>query len=288
MEIDRQDSVVINSVRKAIRILEIFSASEPRLTLGEISRRLAMPKSTAHNFLNTLMIDGYVEQLEDEHYALGTAALALTQHIRVNVEVRDPAAPFLRQLADATDESVYLTVKDGDYALYIYAVESPRRLLARTAVGDRAHLHATSVGKAILAGLDDDAVLAIAARTGLPAYTPATLTTPVALLAALQTIRTRGYATDCGEHEQGTYCIGAPVLGGRGRMIGACSLSGIDPEIVGASEAALAALVTETARQISRHMGYVPASPGMLNGLPMRGQRAGKDVIANLQSPISG
>ena len=99
---------MINSVRKAIRILETFSASEPRLTLGEISRRLDMPKSTAHNFLSTLMADGYVEQLEDEHYALGTAALVLTQHIRVNVEVRDPAAPFLRQLADATDESCLL------------------------------------------------------------------------------------------------------------------------------------------------------------------------------------
>ncbi len=270
---------MINSVRKAIRILETFSASEPRLTLGEISRRLDMPKSTAHNFLSTLMADGYVEQLEDEHYALGTAALVLTQHIRVNVEVRDPAAPFLRQLADATDESVYLTVKDGDYALYIYAVESPRRLLARTAVGDRAHLHATSVGKAILAGLDDDEVLAIVARTGLPAYTPATLTTPTALLAALAAIRTRGYATDCGEHEQGTYCIGAPVLGGRGRVIGSCSLSGTDPEIVGTREAALAALVTETARQISRHMGYVPASPGMLNGLPTSGQREGNNRL---------
>ena len=174
---------MINSVRKAIRILEIFSANEPRLTLGEISRRLKMPKSTAHNFLATLIADGYVEQLDDEQYALGTAALVLTQSIRVNVEVRDPAAPFLRQLADATDESVYLTVRDGDYALYIYAIESPRRLLARTAVGYHAHLHATSVGKAMLAWLDEDEVEAIAARTGLPAYTPGTLTTIAALLA---------------------------------------------------------------------------------------------------------
>lgn len=259
---------MINSVHKATRILEIFSANEPRLTLSAISRRLGLPKSTAHNLLGTLLADGYVEQLEDDTYALGTALLALTQHIRVNVEIRDPAAPFLRQLADATNESVYLTVKDGDYVLYIYAVESPRRLLARTAVGDRAHLHATSVGKAILACLDDDAVLALAQRTGLPAYTPTTLTTPAALLAALNEIRARGYALDCGEHEQGTYCIGAPVLGMRGRVLGSCSLSGTDPEITGSKLAALSSQVVHTAQQISRHMGYVPASPSMVNGLP--------------------
>lgn len=266
---------MINSVRKAIRILEIFSANEPRLTLGEISRRLKMPKSTAHNFLATLIADGYVEQLDDEQYALGTAALVLTQSIRVNVEVRDPAAPFLRQLADATDESVYLTVRDGDYALYIYAIESPRRLLARTAVGYHAHLHATSVGKAMLAWLDEDEVEAIAARTGLPAYTPGTLTTITALLAELRAIRERGYALDCGEHEPGIYCIGAPILGGRGRVIGSLSLSGADPEIVGARVTELSAQVTTVARQISRLMGYVPASPAMLNGLPVTAPRTG-------------
>lgn len=248
--------------------METFSASEPRLTLGAISRRLGLPKSTAHNLLSTLMADGYIEQLEDDQYALGTAALMLTQNIRVNVEVRDPAAPFLRQLADATNESVYLTVKDGDFALYIYAVESPRRLLARTAVGDRAHLHATSVGKAILAGLSADEVRAVIARTGLPAYTAATIVTEAALFAALDDIRVRGYATDRGEHEPGTYCIGAPILGMRGRVVGSCSLSGTDPEIVGARREELALLVTRATQQISRLMGYVPASPGKLAGVP--------------------
>ena len=195
------------------------------------------------------------------------APLVLTQNMRVNVEIRDPAAPFLRELADATNESAYLTVKDGDLALYIYAVESPRRLLARTAVGDHAHLHCTSVGKAILACLDDDEVEAIVRRTGLPAYTQTTHAQLHSLLVDLRKIRERGYALDCGEHEDGTYCIGAPVLGSRGRVLGACSISGTDPDITGAREPVLAAAVVRTAQRISRHTGYVPSSPGLMHGL---------------------
>ena len=105
---------MINSVLKAIDILHAFSPAEPRLTLAEISRRLGLPKSTAHNLLATLLARGLVEKVDGDHYALGTAVIPLTQSVRVNVELRDRAAPLLRELADACRESVYLTVLDGD------------------------------------------------------------------------------------------------------------------------------------------------------------------------------
>jgi len=167
---------LINSILKAIDIMTLFSTTEPRLSLGEISKRLGIPKSTAHHLLATLLSRGFIEKVDGDQYALGTAIMALTQAVRVNVELRDRAAPLLRELADTSRESAYLTVRDGDYCLYIYAVESPHRLLARTAVGDRAHMHCTSVGKAILAFLPTDEVREIVARTGLPAFTNATIT----------------------------------------------------------------------------------------------------------------
>src|SRR5690606_23948422 len=120
-------------------------------TVTDISRRLNMPKSTAHNLLTTLLSDGFIEKTDNDSYALGTAVIMLTQKVRVNVELRDRAAPYLRELADQCDESVYLALPHGDSVLYIYAIESSRRLIARTAVGDLAHLHSTGVGKAILA-----------------------------------------------------------------------------------------------------------------------------------------
>ena len=122
---------MIKSVAKAIDIMRAFSPSEPRLTLAEIARRRGLPKSTVHNLLATLLAYGFIEKAGDDYYALGTAIIALTQAVRVNVELRDRAAPLLRELADACRESVYLTVLDRDHCLYIYAIESPKRLLAR-------------------------------------------------------------------------------------------------------------------------------------------------------------
>jgi len=125
------------SLAKAVRVLKLFSAQEPRLPLAEISARLEMPKSTTHAILRSLIAEGLIEKIGGEAYALGTGILALSQSVRVNVEFRDRAAPHVRALADKVAESVYLTFREGDRILYIYAVESSRRLIARTAVGDR-------------------------------------------------------------------------------------------------------------------------------------------------------
>jgi len=250
---------VINSVLKAIDILRTFSPDEPRLTLVEISSRLGMPKGTTHNLLSTLAVRGFVEKTDDGRYALGTAIVPLTQAVRINVELRDRAAPLLRELADACRESVYLTVLDGDYGLYIYAVESPRRLLARTAVGDRVALHCTSVGKAILSRLPREEVDGIINRVGLPKFTAATITDRDALHQELEETRARGYAIDRGEHEVGNYCVGAPILNHDGQVIGACSVSGADPEMIGGKLPEFSARVMYTAQEISRRMGYVPA-----------------------------
>jgi DNA-binding IclR family transcriptional regulator len=264
---------MINSVLKAIDILNLFSSSEPRLSLATISERLGLPKSTAHNLLTTLLSRGLVERVDSDYYALGTAVIRLTQAVRVNVELRDRAAPLLRELADTCRESVYLTVRDGDYCLYIYAVESPRRLLARTAVGDHVHLHCTSVGKAILASLPDVEVKGIAERVGLPAFTEATITDLDALHKELEETRWRGYAVDIGEHEAGTYCVGAQIFDARARVIGACSISGVDPEIVGGRLPELSSLVKHMAQEISRRMGYVPARPSLITARPLAESR---------------
>ena len=261
-------AALVNSVLKAIDIINLFSLEEPRLSLTEIDRRLTLPKSTAHNLLNTLASRGFVEKVDNDQYALGAAIIALSQGVRVNVEIRNRAAPLLRELADSSHESVYLTTLDGSQSLYIYAVESPRRLLARTAVGERLPLHCTAVGKAILSHMSRDEVVAIARDVGLASYTSATITGIAALLKELEATRARGYSLDRGEHEEGTFCIGAAIFDEKGKAVGACSASGIDPEIIGARLPDLSAWVMHTAQEISRRMGYVPDRPGKIVARP--------------------
>lgn len=259
---------MINSVRKAVDILGLFSPSEPRLTLAQISSRLGLPRSTAHNLLGTLLVCGLVEKTDEDRYALGRAIVALTQSVMVNVELRDRAAPLLRELADYSRQSVYLTVRDGDYCLYIYAVESPRRLLARTAVGDRTHLLGTSAGKAILVCLPEDEVRSIVQRAGLAASTVHTITSLDALLDEMKRTRERGFSIDNQEHELNTFCIGAAVFDENGLVIGSLSVSGADPELLRSRLDDMSAHVMYTAQEVSRRMGYVPARPSRVAIVP--------------------
>ncbi len=264
---------MINSILKALDILDLFSAAEPRLSLGEISRRLDMPKSTVHHLLATLVARGFIERVDNDQYALGTAVIHLAQSARVNVELRDRAAPLLRQLADTCHESTYLTVRDGDDLLYIYAIESPRRLLARTAVGEYVPMHCTSNGKAILAHLDPAEVVAIAGRRGLAVFTRNTITQLPDLLQDLERVRQRGYALDAEEHELKTYCVGVAIFDGSQRVIGACSVSGNDPQIIDHRLAEIASQVRYTAQEISRRMGFVPgAASQIIDHLTPEGQ----------------
>lgn len=269
---------MINSVIKALEILNLFTTSEPRLSLTEVSRRQELPKTTAHNLLNTLLSAGFIEKTDDGRYALGTAIIPLTQSVRVNVELRDRAAPLLRRLADACRESVYLCITDGDRGLYIYAVESPNRLRARTAIGDRTHLHCTSVGKALLSGMSRAEVDALVDRAGLPQFTEQTITDRDTLHRELEETRARGYAIDRAEHEVSTYCVGAPILDWSGEVVAACSVSGQNVEITGGKLDDFAARVVYAAQEISRRLGYVPDSPSVLVPIPVT-----EDVMESVQ-----
>jgi IclR family transcriptional regulator, acetate operon repressor len=255
---------MIQSVLKAIDIMYLFSSTELTLTLREISERLDMPKSTAHNLLNTLASRGFVEKVNSDAYALGTAVISLSQAARVNVELRDRAAPLLREMADVTKESVYLTYFDDDYMLYIYAIETSNRLVARSAIGDRVHPHCTGVGKAMMAALSETEVEAIVQRIGMPRFTENTITDLDELKREMEQTRQRGYSIDRGEHETGIYCLGAVIRDATGTPIGACSISGLDPEIISGRAEHLSGDLLYTAQEISRHMGYVPATPSQL------------------------
>lgn len=255
---------MIQSVLKALDVMAVFTPEEPCLTLTQISKRLEMPKSTVYNLLNTLASRGFIEKVNDDYYALGTAVISLTQSARVNAELRDRAAPLLRELADTSKESVYLTHLDGDYVLYIYAIETSNRLMARSAIGDRVHPHCTGVGKAILAALPDAQVEEMIQRTGLPRFTENTCTEPAQLLDDLERTRQRGYSIDNQEHELGVFCIGAAIRDAHGTPVGGCSISGLDPAMITSRAAELSSDLLYTAQEISRRMGYVPATPSLL------------------------
>ncbi|NLG98428.1 MAG: IclR family transcriptional regulator [Chloroflexi bacterium] len=255
---------MIGSILKAIDILSLFDSYHPRMSLAEISERSGLPKSTAHSILATLQARGLIEKVDSDSYAVGNQIIVLAQSARVNIELRDRAARYLRLLADACHESVYLTVREQDHVLYIYAVESPHRLLARTAVGERVLMHCTANGKSIMASLPESEIEAYVKRVGLQKYTKNTIVTLDGLKKELEMTRQCGYAVDNEEHEPGIYCIGVPIYDGSSRVIGACSISGVDREILGSRLQLLIPQILYTAQEISRTMGFVPSMPSQI------------------------
>ncbi len=255
---------MIGSVLKAIEILELFSPDRPELSLAEISAQLQYPKTTVHTILKTLLSKEFVEQNTAGLYSLGTAIIPMTQSVRVNVQLRDRAAPLLRELGEFCGESIYLTVQNGAYCLYIYAIESTHRLLARTAVGDRMPMHCTSVGKAILAYLPEAEVRKIVMVSGMPEFNEHTITSLERLIDDLAVTRSRGFAIDASEHEEGTFCLGAPIFNERGEPFASCSISGTDREIVGEKLELYSAGIRYTAQEISSRMGFVPKADKLL------------------------
>lgn len=255
---------MIASVIKAIEILEIFTPEKPTLSLAEISSQLGYPKTTLHTILRTLESKILIEKGPNGSYSLGLAIIPMTQSVRVNVQLRDRAAPLLRELGDFCRESVYLTVLDRTKCLYIYAIESPDRLLARTAVGERVKLHCTSVGKAILSFLPFKLVQDMVPQDDMQRFNERTLTNHEVLQKELIASRTQGYSIDDAEHEDGTYCIGAPIFNENGDVFASCSIAGSDPQILGDKLGSFSSGVRFTAQEISRRMGFVPSGEKLI------------------------
>ena len=236
----------VQSVARAFDLLEALAASDGEDTLAALADRCGLAVPTAHRLLGTLQRRGYVRRLEDRRYALGAGLIGLG---RVAVPpLADAAMPVLRELEDAFHETANLAVLDGDLVLYVAQVPSRQRMRMFTEVGRRVLPHSTGVGKAMLSAMAEPHVRSLVARTGLPSFTPSTLTDPDAFVADLRASRHRGFAVDDSEQEVGVRCIAVVVPGLPSPT--AVSISGpaaritdaIVPEVVEALQVAAARL----------------------------------------------
>lgn len=213
----------VQSVDRALDLLEVLAAADAPLGVSELAARTRLPEGTAHRLLRALVHRGYVAQNSDRKYALGTAALVLGE--ASNRSLARSAQPYLRQLVDISGETANLAVLDGDRVVYVAQAPSPRRLRMFAEVGRSVHAHSTAVGKVLVAGLPQRAVEALLDRVGQPRRTQATLVDRDAFLADLELTRDRGWGLDDGEEEEGVRCLALPVSA-RGRTVAAVSVSG--------------------------------------------------------------
>jgi len=174
----------VQSVARAFALLEALAASGGEGALASLASDTELAVPTAHRLLGTLHRLGYVRLLEDRRYALGAGLIGLGR--QAVPHLADAAAPLLARLEDAFQETANLAVLDGDLVLYAGQVASRQRMRMFTEIGRRVLPHSTGVGKAMLSTMPEPHVRALIGRTGLPRFTPQTLTDPDAVIADLR------------------------------------------------------------------------------------------------------
>jgi DNA-binding IclR family transcriptional regulator len=247
----------LSSVANSIRLLTSFSGAEDELGITTLASRLRLAKSTVHRLAATLTSAGFLEQNgETGKYRLGVALFELGALVRRRMDVANEARPKLRELLEKTGETVQLGIVDHYSVLYVYEMESPRAIRMAAAVGGRAPLHCTAVGKVLLAFQPADYVKQVIER-GLTAYTPKTLTKREALAGMLEEIRLREHAIDDEESESGLRAIAAPVRNHTGAVIAALGVAAPVQRMSKKVMQACVPSVIGTANAVSARLGYL-------------------------------
>ena len=249
------DTSPATAVERALNILEAAAHRRDGLTNSEISRKLAIPKSSASYILRTLEKRGYLRRdVESGRYRLGLKILSLGGDVQGNLDIADVALPFMRSLVERIHLTVHLAVLDQGEAVYIEKVEAPGFFKVNTWVGRRMFLHSTSVGKCLLAWLPKHEVETLVKHEGLKKRTPKTITTMSKLLADLEHVRHSGYAVDDEENSLGARCLGAPIFDAAGNVAAALGASGTLTQIDEANMPRIIEALKDAARRISRQM----------------------------------
>jgi|SRR5579872_3757949 len=241
----------VGVLHKTLDIIELLKGGQEGARLSDLSRNLDLPKATVFRILTTLETRGYLDRGEDGEYRMAKKFFDLRREEPIELLLQRAAQPAMIQLVDATKETVNLGIIDAGEIVVIHTVESPQAVRMSSKVGNRRYLHATALGKVMLAGMSDAEVLRLLKLKGLPKVTPHTIATKAALLDEIRKVREQGFAIDNQENEMEGRCLGAPIHGPDGRVIAALSVSGPEFRMSLARAHALVGTLVHTCSAIS-------------------------------------
>lgn len=254
------DKTRVQSVRRALQLLRLFTQETSEWGVTELSRKAALPKSIVFRLLTTLQDEGFVEQnRENQKYRLGCrifqiAAVYSSQNDLITVGKR-----YLNELVAETGVGGLISVLDGPMYMCLVSVPSRSLLDIHLRPGDRRPAYATAAGKILLAGLSDDAVRKLFPQGKLEPITPNTIRDVDQLLSALAVVRKEGYATTCDESFLGLTAVAAPIHNIEGHVVAAIALGWVTNSLPESRTQLLAKCTVKAADNISNHLGDVSA-----------------------------
>jgi DNA-binding IclR family transcriptional regulator len=250
----------VQVVDRALAALDVLASRSSECSLVEMCAALDLHRSTVHRLMMVLEQHRVVDKNpETGRYRLGLKLFEFGSKALASFDPRRHARPFLDRLQRELSETVFFCILDDGQVFYLDKVESQQSIRTACTVGSRAPAYCTAVGKAMLAELPDAEVNDIVRRWGLKAITAKTITTAAALKTELKTIRSRGYAIDDEEKEQGLRCVSSAVRGHSGRPLSAISVSGPAFRITKERIPEIGEVVMQVANDLSVEFGYEPA-----------------------------
>ncbi|WP_294996332.1 IclR family transcriptional regulator [Sulfuritalea sp.] len=216
----------IQVIERMMKLLDVLSYHPDPVSLKQLALETGLHPSTAHRILAAMSASGFVERADPGTYRLGIRLLELGNVVKSRISIGKAAMPLMERLHREIGESVNLGVRQGDEIVYVERTSSGRSSIRVVhLVGARAPLHVTAVGKLYLAEDGPQKLREYARRTGLPGYTPTSLTTVAALERDVDRARRHGIAFDNEEIEQGLRCVAAPVRDDSGELVAGLSVS---------------------------------------------------------------
>ncbi|MDH2443335.1 IclR family transcriptional regulator [Amnibacterium sp. CER49] len=249
----------LESVTRTVAVLKALEASR-NSSLDRVARATGLSESTALRYLSSLATHDLVERDPVTGlYRLGLSLFTLGASAIRQRDIVGISAPVIDQLHERFDETINLAARQQDQVMVLQVVESRRPMRKGVPAGGIDSWHATALGKALLAALPDADVDRILGRYNPVRYTPSTLAEPDALRLDLTAIRSRGYAIDDEESEEGLRCVGVAVAGEQGRPDYAMSISGPKSRMPYSRLQEIGTALIQAGRSLSADLGYVAA-----------------------------
>ncbi len=252
-----KSNYIIQSVSHALDVLEEFRGDVDELGVTELSKKLKLHKNNVFRILATLQSRNYIEQNRaNDNYRLGIKCLELGQTFIQQRGMLKQAKPVLRELAESSGETAYISILRGNDVVYLDSVETSSTVRVVSRLGLHMPIHATAAGKALVA-FDSEEDLRKRFAKGISSYTRNTITSVDDLIRHLQEAQQRGYTVDLEEFEDGLRCIAAPIRDYTRKVIGALSVSGpahrLTDEKIGHS---IGPEVIRLAQDLSARLGF--------------------------------
>jgi IclR family acetate operon transcriptional repressor len=250
----------VQALDRGLQILNAL-AKEGAETLTELSLTLGLPASTLHRLLTTLQGHGFVEfQEEDQRWTIGVEAFRVGGTFLQRTKVVEVGRMVMRRLHEETQETVNIAIPDQGDVVFVGQMETHQPLRAFFRLGTRGYMHASGIGKALLAEMPREEVEKLLARKGLPALTPRSITQPEKLFSELERVHKRGWALDDEERMEGMRCVSSAIYNEFGEAVAGISVSGPSVRLGDNAVAEIAPKVRAAAAQITELIGGRMAS----------------------------